>query len=586
MPRPDVDGIAHTAHQSGHALNERQELRAVDNSRPFCASDEICDSMKCCHRDAALFEADNPRCSISSAGQAYAISHSAEPCCPIFNEQHQEYHVCEQEDYNAGTSGFNAEAQADWMPIGCIHAAYAHAKGCRCFCDSCGYYPSINMQLHRYHSIPMRVTGLLKNSDPSERLQREEIERFGSSCELRAASVAAEFATEADEYSRDSVARSGRCASCDEAEAARSSASTTRKCTASKASVFVEAGGSVDDLRDLRGANALPHEIEADPEESKRHTTTLAEKENDAWSHKSDSSRGGFVDTCATTTGDCIGRCCESPTPDRSPGVKGGFARGMDPKWVRDSIETDAQQLDYKWKRRIATIDDGARASVDFKGKRDSSSVQRSAAHFADTLRARFAQRSSWLFRRSQTRRDNINADGKRRDYSLWTSLQMGKIWSQVHDACRNVAKLAATSVSRLAKDAAKSECSRRNPEVEVADATHLVGSSSSHADGMCGEACRGNLMRWKTSEKSEAREEERAIDDAAGTYEDITISKQKKPRTPSERKAARKRAYGNPGKMENEKSCVFHGSTINNNQFSTRLPVAPTRSSKFVAYI
>ena len=78
------------------------------------------------------------------------------------------------------------------------------------------------------------------------------------------------------------------------------------------------------------------------------------------------------------------------------------------------------------------------------------------------------------MFHRSQTKSDNINADGNHhetRDYSLWTSLQMGKIWSQVHDACKNVVKLAATSVGRVAKDAPKSERSQRNP-VEVIDAT------------------------------------------------------------------------------------------------------------------
>lgn len=108
------------------------------------------------------------------------------------------------------------------------------------------------------------------------------------------------------------------------------------------------------------------------------------------------------------------------------------------------------------------------------------------------------------MFRRSQTRSDNINADGKRcetGDYSLWTSLQMGKIWPQVHDACKNVVKLAATSIGRVVKDAPKSERLQRNP-VEVADAT-LVESPSSCAGEICGETCRKNLMRSKSGKKN-----------------------------------------------------------------------------------
>lgn len=361
MRRLDVDAIAHTADQSGNALNGRPELRAPDNSRSFCTSDEILDSMKCCHRDAALLEADNARCLISSARQADASGHTAELCCSILNNQHTEYHVCEQENYNAYTSDFNAETQADWQSFDC-----ANAEGCRRFCDSCGHYSGMNMQLDRHRSIPSRAIRLLRSSAPPEQYQRERIEQFGSG-ELQAASVTAEFATKADEYSRD---RDERCASCNETEASRSSASTIQKCTASKTSVFVEAGRSVDDLRDPCDANAPQCEIEADLEEFEQRTTTVPENENDEWPHKSDSSRSGFVDSCATTTDSCIRRCCESP--DRSPGETGGFARGGNPKWMRDSIETDAQQLDYKWKRRIATIDDGARASVDFKGKRDS----------------------------------------------------------------------------------------------------------------------------------------------------------------------------------------------------------------------
>lgn len=104
----------------------------------------------------------------------------------------------------------------------------------------------------------------------------------------------------------------------------------------------------------------------------------------------------------------------------------------------------------------------------------------------------------------------------------------MGKIWSQVHGACKNVArKLAATSVGRIVKDAhPKSECSSRNP-VEVADAKAFVASSSSCADKMHGEMCRKNLIYLNSEARSETRHE-RAIE---GTRrEDTAISMRENP--------------------------------------------------------
>jgi len=188
------------------------------------------------------------------------------------------------------------------------------------------------------------------------------------------------------------------------------------------------------------------------------------------------------------------------------------------------------------------------------------------------------------MFRRSQTRSANINADGKRRetrDYSLWTSLQMGKIWSQVHDACKNVVKLAATSVSRVVKDASKSEGSQRNP-VEVADAT-LV-ESSSLCGKICGETCRKNLMRLKSEEKTEARQE-RAIGDVGKYRGDTEAPMRKNSRViaPS-RHDMRKHAYQNAEKEEGEESCVNYSGTINSDRSSTHLPVALTES--LVTYI
>ena len=34
-------------------------------------------------------------------------------CCSIFNDTHQEYHICDREDYNTDGFDFNAEMQTD-----------------------------------------------------------------------------------------------------------------------------------------------------------------------------------------------------------------------------------------------------------------------------------------------------------------------------------------------------------------------------------------------------------------------------------------------------------------------------------------
>lgn len=174
-------------------------------------------------------------------------------------------------------------------------------------------------------------------------------------------------------------------------------------------------------------------------------------------------------------------------------------------------------------------------------------------------------------FRRSQTGCDDTNADGKRRetrDYSPRTSLQVGKIWSQVRDVCRNVVKLAAMSVGRVARDdaASESERSRRNP-VEVADATLDVPpcSPSTCASGICGETCRKNLIRSEAAGKSTVRrQEERAIENVGKCREDAE--------PPTRREDdARRRARKNAGNGGDEKSCVFCDGTINSNQSSPR---------------
>jgi len=186
---------------------------------------------------------------------------------------------------------------------------------------------------------------------------------------------------------------------------------------------------------------------------------------------------------------------------------------------------------------------------------------------------------------RSQTRGDDINADGKRREmryYSLWTSLQTGKIWSQVHDACKNVVKLAATSVGRIVKDAL--ERSPRNP-IEVADAKAFVESSSSCADKICEETCRKNLICLKSGTRLETHE--RAIEDAGECRKDTEISMRENLRAITlPRRDMRKHARQNAEKEEDEKSFVFYNGMINSNQSSTCLPVALIEPSKFIAYI
>lgn len=178
---------------------------------------------------------------------------------------------------------------------------------------------------------------------------------------------------------------------------------------------------------------------------------------------------------------------------------------------------------------------------------------------------------------------DNINADGKRRethDYSLWTSLQMSKIWSQMHDTYKNVIKLAAASIGRVVKDAPKSERSQKNP-VEVADA-RLVKSSSSCAGKICGETCRKNLMRSKSGEKTEARQE-RTIGDV-GKYREFTeapMRKNSRTIAPSLRRDRQKYAYQNAEKEEDKESCLTYDGTISSDQFSTHLPVALTESHR-----
>ncbi|XP_071637425.1 LOW QUALITY PROTEIN: uncharacterized protein [Temnothorax longispinosus] len=589
----NVNTTVNASKKLENILNKERELHVENNTQSFYMPNEILDSRGCCHHDDTPVNTDSARYPILNTERTCvdARKHIANYCCSIFNDEHQEYHICDREDYNADSSDFTAEMQPDWTAE-CFHPEYTRAKGCRCFYDPNECDPDINMQRDRC-PLMSRTARLFENSTLPRKHQREEDERLGSN-ELRM-DIAPEFATEADEYSPDGVVQ---CMDCDGKK--RSSASTTRKRVASKTSVFAESDGSVAELRDSRPADAPRCEIDTRPGKRGWQTTTttatVVERVGDR-SYKSDLLKGADTWDVRARRDDCIGRrrcagrvfAAPSRTYQRPSEEKGEFARGVDSEWKRDSIETDAQQLDYKWKRRIATIDAGTRARMDFKGKHDSRYKSKEAirVQLRESSEIRKRESLEMVEATSQTRSDNINDDGKRRetrDYSLWTSLQMGKIWSQMHDACKNVVKLAATSVGRVVKDAPKSECSQRNP-VEVADAT-LVKSSSSCAGKICGETCRKNLMRSKSGKKTDAREE-RTIGDV-GKYREDTEAPMRKNSwaiAPS-RRDMQMHAYQNAEKEEDTKSCVTYDGTISSDQSSTYLPVALTESSKLMTYI
>lgn len=135
----------------------------------------------------------------------------------------------------------------------------------------------------------------------------------------------------------------------------------------------------------------------------------------------------------------------------------------------------------------------------------------------------------------------------------------MGKIWSQVHDACKNVVKLAATSVGRVVRDASKSERSQRNL-VQATDAS-LVENSSSCTE-ICEEIRDKNLTRSKNEKKSEARGRE--IEDV----NDAEASMRQNPRAViSSCHEMREQVHENARKEKNEKSCVFYRGMINSDQ-------------------
>lgn len=356
-----VNTTANPSKELENVLNGEREL--YKNARSFCTPNEILGSTECCHHDDTLVDIDNARYPVFNTEQTCADAREriANYCCSIFNDEHQEYHICDREDYNADSSDFNAEMQTDWTAE-CFHPECIRAKGCRCFRDSNESVPDINMP---YEHCPLmsRTARLFENSALSKEHQREEVDRLGSD-ELRP-DIAPEFATEADEYSPGGVERR---TDCDEKE--RRSARGIRKRVASKASLFAE-----PDVAHLPNSRLAGPRCEIDTRSRKRgwRTTTAVEKGSDRY--KSDLLKGADTWDVRAWRDDCIERRCVVAEPsrsDRHPGEKGEFAREVDSEWKPDSIETDAQQLDYKWKRRITTVDAGTGARMDFKGKRDS----------------------------------------------------------------------------------------------------------------------------------------------------------------------------------------------------------------------
>lgn len=337
--RPDVNTTINIPNQSKETLNER-ELHAENNLVPLsCLPDEILDSTECYHDDgSAPIDIDNVRYPVLNTGQACvgARKYTANHCCSIFNDKRQEYHICDREDYNAD-SDFNAEMRADWTAE-CFHPECIHTGECRCFHDSSEYYLDINMQHDCCPLAQMRTAGVFKNSALPKMHQRKKAERCEST------NIAPEFSMNGYSPSRDD-----RCANCDEGKG--SSTSTIRKCTASKTSVFVEPSESVD----LR--NSRPGKCGQRTTAMATTTTTTLVSRDDERPDKSDSLKAVDTPREARRDDHIRSRCAVAESSSSDCGKKGGAARGMDPGWKQGTIETDVRQLDYKWKRRFASVD-------------------------------------------------------------------------------------------------------------------------------------------------------------------------------------------------------------------------------------
>lgn len=329
-------------------LSELQRYLTEDNPRSFRASYEIPNSTELHHDDAPINadKAQHLTCSREHTGRAGRHRCAENDCRSTLNDERRDAcHVCDEEDYNDEADFMGAELD---QAAGCFHLECA-TTSCRCTCDSCDYCPYVNTQCD---SCSPRRAALKNSASPRER-QRDG--RLEESADVTARFVTGNFP---DEHSPTD----DRCANC-ECAAGGSEASATRRCT----------GAGVWRLTDVRDSGASRREIDARPgthtaarRDDERPNKSDSQKAADTWDARSvGRGRGGRVVVVAEPS--------QSSRPDRSPGAEGELVRGVDSKWKHGSIETDGQQLDYKWKRRIATVDaNGARATAAFKGRRDS----------------------------------------------------------------------------------------------------------------------------------------------------------------------------------------------------------------------
>lgn len=361
VSHPDANATIGVPNRLENRLSERQELCTEDNLHPFCMADKILDSGTCRHHDDAPMDVNHAQHRTWDEERAYldARNHIANFRCSVFNDEHQECRVCNRENYNAAGFDFDRETRADWTTK-CVHPEEARARGCRCSCEFTRKYRSdVNTQ-HCYWPMPAKPSENFASS--GKRPREEEIEQFGSNTP--------EFVTEANECCPEIECGDRKCANCDEGG---SSVSAIQECTALRAGVFIEPSKRDAGFRGSSIVDAARFDIT--PRARKREWTTERRSE-DEWPNKSDSQKVADTRDARARRG-CTGRCHDGhvvamPLPSgRSPGKTGGSVpREVDSKWKYGSIETGAQQLDYKWKRRVATVDANARA--DFTGKRDS----------------------------------------------------------------------------------------------------------------------------------------------------------------------------------------------------------------------
>lgn len=347
----------HKDHQKTMTESEGYEIvKAMDNetSDINIQNETMRSTRYCCHGDT-MIDVDKEQQRILHTEEPFINErkYSANFCC--FNDK---YHISNHKNYqNKSIFNFNTETQTDCTDQH-FNPEDTRLKICRYSYIPSEYYPNRNMQ-RDCCLIPKRAARLFENSVPAKVHQRREIERSGSNGFQK--NITSAFATEVDGYS----SKLKYCDRCGNFDGKGSSTSTIQKCTMSKASIFVESGGSMVDLHDFSLASARC-KIDMHPAQHGR--TMVLVEERDERPNKSNSEK--TADTWRSHARE-IARASRS---DQFSWEKTkDFVRGMDSKWKRDSIEIDAQQSDYKWESRIATVDSsvGARTNMDFKEQRD-----------------------------------------------------------------------------------------------------------------------------------------------------------------------------------------------------------------------